>query len=207
MEEPPAQVPRHTTSLTRLWRRHDLADSVTKFLPTQALAVLPNLSRSFEQDKFRMLLVAMRASKSAAACTGALLSTLQTSGRDAGHYHNTWERTTGKGWRRGKALRAATKSSQVSLTTGRYSNLPNERFLRLVRLGEYDDSSRNLFLYQLKIGKSCPAASAAAFVESVFSLRTTGLLITGVAPSVVNLPCEDLHPTRIGAATLSAETY
>ena len=80
MEEPPQQVPRHTTSLTRLWRRHDLADTVTKFLPTQALAVLPNLSRSFEQDKFRMLLVAMRASKSAAACTGALLSTLQTSG-------------------------------------------------------------------------------------------------------------------------------
>ena len=52
-----------------------------------------------------------------------------------------------------------------------------------------------------------PAASAAAFVESVFILRTTGLLITGVAPSVVNLPYEDLHPTRIGAATLSAETY
>ena len=97
MEEPPAQVPRHTTSLTRLWRRHDLADSVAKFLPTQALAVLPNLSRSFEQDKFRMLLVAMRASKSAAACTGALLSTLQTSGRDAGHYHYTWDRATGKG--------------------------------------------------------------------------------------------------------------
>ena len=71
MDEPPQQVPRHTTSLTRLWRRHDLADTVTKFLPTQALAVLPNLSRSFAQDKFRMLLVAMRASKSAGACTGA----------------------------------------------------------------------------------------------------------------------------------------
>ncbi len=156
MEEPPQQVPRHTTSLTRLWRRHDLADSVTKFLPTQALAVLPNLSRSFEQDKFRMLLVAMRASGSAGACTGALLSTLQTSGRDAGHYHHTWDKTTGKGWRRGKKLIAATKSSQVSQTTGRYANLPNERFLRLVRLGEYDDSSRNLFLYQSKIGKSCP---------------------------------------------------
>ena len=34
--------------------------------------------------------------------------------------------------------------------------MPNERFLRLERLGEYDDSSRNLFLYQSKIGKSCP---------------------------------------------------
>ena len=156
MEEPPQQVPRHTTSLTRLWRRHDLADTVTKFLPTQALAVLPNLSRSFEQDKFRMLLVAMRASKSAAACTGALLSTLQTSGRDAGHYHHTWDKTTGKGWRRGKKLIAAKKSSQVSQTTGRYMNLPHESFLRLERLGEYDDSSRNLFLYQSKIGKSCP---------------------------------------------------
>ena len=44
-----------------------------------------------------------------------------------------------------------------------------------------------------------PAASAAAFVESVFSLRTMGLLITGVAPSVVNLLCEDLCPTRTRA--------
>ena len=156
MEEPPAQVPRHTTSLTRLWRRHDLADSIAKFLPTQALAVLPNLSRSFEQDKFRMLLVAMRASKSAGACTGALLSTLQTHGRDAGHYHHTWEKTTGKGWRRGKALRVATKSSQVSLTTGRYTSLPCELFLRMEKTG-YDDSSRDLFLYQSKIGKSCPS--------------------------------------------------
>ena len=51
-------------------------------------------------------------------------------------------------------------------------------------------------------GKTAPAASAAAFVESVFSLRTKGLLITGVAPSVVNLLCEDIHRTRIGAATL-----
>ena len=156
MDEPPQQVPRHTTSLTRLWRRHDLADTVTKFLPTQALAVLPNLSRSFEQDKFRMLLVAMRASGAAAACTGALLSTLQTSGRDAGHYHYTWDRAFGKGWRRGKALRAATKSKQVSQTTGRYSSLPCERFLRMEKTG-YDDSSRDLFLYQSKIGKSCPS--------------------------------------------------
>ena len=156
MEEPPQQVPRHTTSLTRLWRRHDLADSVTKFLPTQALAVLPNLSRTFEQDKFRMLLVAMRASGSAAACTAAMLSTLQTSGRDAGHYHYTWDRATGHGWRRGKALREAVKASQVSQTTGRYTNLPCERFLRMEKTG-YDDSSRDLFLYQSKIGKSCPS--------------------------------------------------
>ena len=44
---------------------------MTKFLPTQALAVLPNLSRSFEQDKFRMLLVAMRASGQRPRAPGA----------------------------------------------------------------------------------------------------------------------------------------
>ena len=162
MDEPPAQVPRHTTSLTRLWRRHDLADSVTKFLPTQALAMLPNLSRSFEQDKFRMLLVAMRASKSAAACTGALLSTLQTSGRDAGHYHRHWDNAkTGKGgWKPSKELKAAMKASQVSAInrTETYRDLPDGRFLRMERIGESDDGSRHRdFLYQAKIGKSCPS--------------------------------------------------
>ena len=44
MEEPPQQVPRHNTSLTRLWRQHDLADSIVKLLPTQSLAVLPTLT-------------------------------------------------------------------------------------------------------------------------------------------------------------------
>ena len=160
MDEPPAQVPRHTTSLTRLWRRHDLADSVTKFLPTQALAMLPNLSRSFEQDKFRMLLVAMRASKSAAACTGALLSTLQTSGRDAGHYHRHWDNAkTGKGgWKPSKELKAAMKASQVSAInrTETYRDLPDGRFLRMERIGESDNVSRQ-FLYQGNIGKSCPS--------------------------------------------------
>jgi len=160
MDEPPAQVPRHTTSLTRLWRRHDLADSVTKFLPTQALAVLPNLSRSFAQDKFRMLLVAMRASKSAAACTGALLSTLQASGRDPGHYHRHWVNSkNGKGgWKPSKELKAAMKASQVSAInrTETYRDLPDGRFLRMERIGESDDSSRH-FLYQSKLGKSCPS--------------------------------------------------
>ena len=68
---------------------------------------------------------------------------------------------------------------------------------------------RDFFFTRGRYVDPAPAASAAAFVESVFILRTTGLLITGprVAPSVVNLLCEDLHPTRIGAATLSAETY
>ena len=158
MEEPPAQVPRHTTSLTRLWRRHDLADSVTKFLPTPALAVLPNLSRSFEQDKFRMLLVAMRGSGAAAACTGALLSTLQTSGRDAGHYHYTWDaHNRSDGWLWGKPLVAAKEASQLSLlqmTIG-YTEYPDEHFLRAERTGEYD-RSQGLFLHQRQICRSCP---------------------------------------------------
>ena len=158
MEEPPQQVPRHTTSLTRLWRRHDLADTVTKFLPTQALAVLPNLSRSFEQDKFRMLLVAMRASKSAGACTGALLSTLQTHGRDAGHYHHTWDaRNRSDGWLWGKSLVAAKEASQLSFLqrTIRYTGYPDENFLRAERTGEYH-SSQGLFLHQRQICRSCP---------------------------------------------------
>ena len=158
MEEPPAQVPRHTTSLTRLWRRHDLADSIAKFLPTQALAVLPNLSRSFEQDKFRMLLVAMRASKSAGACTGALLSTLQTHGRDAGHYHHTWDaRNRSDGWLWGKSLVAAKEASQLSFLqrTIRYTGYPDENFLRAERTGEYH-SSQGLFLHQRQICRSCP---------------------------------------------------
>ena len=158
MDEPPAQVPRHTTSLTRLWRRHDLADSVTKFLPTQALAMLPNLSRSFEQDKFRMLLVAMRGSGAAAACTGALLSTLQTSGRDAGHYHYTWDaHNRSDGWLWGKPLVAAKEASQLSLlqmTIG-YTEYPDEHFLRAERTGEYD-RSQGLFLHQRQICRSCP---------------------------------------------------
>ena len=158
MEEPPAQVPRHSTSLTRLWRRHDLADSVAKFLPTQALAVLPNLSRSFEQDKFRMLLVAMRASGVAADCTSALLSTLQTSGRDAGHYHHSWtckDRTDG--WLGGKPLLAAKESSQVLVQQGteKYEDFPDEHFLRVERTGEYD-SSQGLFIHQRQICRSCP---------------------------------------------------
>ena len=152
------QVPRHTTSLTRLWCRHDLADSVTKFLPTQALAVLPNLSRSFEQDKFRMLLVAMRASKSAGACTSALLSTLQTHGRDAGHYHHTWDaRNRSDGWLWGKSLVAAKEASQLSFLqrTIRYTGYPDENFLRAERTGEYH-SSQGLFLHQRQICRSCP---------------------------------------------------
>ena len=159
MEEPPAQVPRHTTSLTRLWRRHDLADSVAKFLPTQALAVLPNLSRSFEQDKFRMLLVAMRVSGAAGACTAAMLSTLQTSGRDAGHYHYSFDcKERGKdivdGWFGGKGLLAAVKASQVLVQqwTEEYEHFPDEHFLRVERQGEYD-SSQGLFLIQRQ---NCP---------------------------------------------------
>ena len=66
---------------------------------------------------------------------------------------------------------------------------------------------RDFFFTRGRYVDPAPAASAAAFVESVFSLRTKGLLITGVAPSVVNLLCEDIHPTSIGAATSQAEAY
>ena len=86
MDEPPAQVPRHTTSLTRLWRRHDLADSVTKFLPTQALAVLPTCRARSSRTSSACCSWPCARREFAANCTGALLSTLQTSGRDAGHH-------------------------------------------------------------------------------------------------------------------------
>ena len=155
MEEPPQQVPRHTTSLTRLWRRHDLADSVTKFLPTPALAVLPNLSRSFEQDKFRMLLVAMRGSGAAAACTGALLSTLQTSGRDAGHHRTVWRGSRGApGWFLGHKDHADKVNMQhISIVC---DDTENEHYLRMERTGQYD-RTKGIDFHNKRMGRSCPS--------------------------------------------------
>ena len=106
-----------------------------------------------------MLLVAMRGSGAAAACTGALLSTLQTSGRDAGHYHYSFDcKERGKdivdGWFGGKGLLAAVKASQVLVQqwTEEYEHFPDEHFLRVERQGEYD-SSQGLFLNQRQ---NCP---------------------------------------------------
>ncbi len=157
MEEPPQQVPRHTqTSLTRLWRQHDLADSIVKLLPTQSLAVLPTLSKTFERDKFRMLLVAMRASGVAADCTSAMLSTLQTSGRDAGHYHCTWDKGT---WAKTKprwVLRAGPSRLAVEHTWEEYPEpYPTKHYLRATRKGQYD-RRKPICVDHNDIGRSCP---------------------------------------------------
>ena len=157
MEEPPAQVPRHTTSLTRLWRRHDLADTVTKFLPTPALAVLPNLSRSFEQDKFRMLLVAMRASGAAAACTGSLLSTLQTSGRDAGHHRTVWAGPGAPGWYMGRQIdRSQVTVTHMSIGDPEFDDTKNENYLKVERRGQYN-RHRGIDFHNKRISRSCPS--------------------------------------------------
>ena len=150
MEEPPQQVPRHTqTSLTRLWRQQDLADSIVKLLPTQALAVLPTLSKTFERDKFRMLLVAMRASGVAADCTAAMLSTLQTSGRDAGHYHCAWDNHPEPGW----FFKAGPPVDLHKL----FEDLPGHRqhYLKVHRKGQYDRKIP-LCLEHEEISSSCP---------------------------------------------------
>ena len=199
MDEPPAQVPRHTTSLTRLWRRHDLADSVTKFLPTQALAMLPNLSRSFEQDKFRMLLVAMRGSGAAAACTGALLSTLQTSGRDAGHHRTVWGDQKAAGWFLGHRIdRSSVRMQHIHFEGG---DTEDEHFLGMERTGEYD-RQKGIDFHNKLISRSCPADSAGVFVDCALCLRTKGLLTPGTTAWVWYSPCEDLRPTW-GAALYS----
>ena len=155
MEEPPQQVPRHNTSLTRLWRQHDLADSIVKLLPTQSLAVLPTLSKAFERDKFRMLLVAMRASGSAGACTGALLSTLQTSGRDRGHYHCTWSKHPRPGW-------SFNGNPPLDLThvCEDFPGEPNPRrhYLKAVRRGQYD-RKKAICLDHEDISSSCPSGN------------------------------------------------
>ena len=104
---------------------------MTKFLPTQALAVLPNLSRSFEQDKFRMLLVAMRASGAAGACTGSLLSTLQTSGRDAGHHHTVWAGPGAPGWYMGRQIdRSQVTVTHMSIGDPEFDDTKNENYLK-----------------------------------------------------------------------------
>ena len=90
--EPPTTVPRRATTLTRLWRSTDAADSISQFLPTEALPVLPNIAKTFERDHWRLLGALMRRAKrgTAAACKSAVLSTLQMGGRDTVHLREDW---------------------------------------------------------------------------------------------------------------------
>ena len=82
--EPPTNLPRRATTLTRLWRSTDAADSIVQFLPTEALSALPKIAKSFERDHWRLLGALMRRAKrgTAAACKSAVLSTLQMCGHD-----------------------------------------------------------------------------------------------------------------------------
>ena len=90
--EPPTTVPRRATTLTRLWRSTDAADSIAQFLPTEALPVLPNIAKTFERDHWRLLGALMRRAKrgTAAACKSAVLSSLQMGGRDSKHLREDW---------------------------------------------------------------------------------------------------------------------
>ena len=90
--EPPTNLPRRATTLTRLWRSTDAADSIAQFLPTEALPVLPNVAKTFERDHWRLLGALMRRAKrgTAAACKSAVLSTLQMTGRDIVHLREDW---------------------------------------------------------------------------------------------------------------------
>ena len=89
--EPPTTVPRRATTLTRLWRSTDAADSIAQFLPTEAISVLPNIAKTFERDHWRLLTALMRRAKrgTAAACKSAVLSTLLLS-RDPVHLREDW---------------------------------------------------------------------------------------------------------------------
>ena len=90
--EPPTNLPRRATTLTRLWQSTDAADSIAQFLPTEALPVLPNIAKTFERDHWRLLGALMRRAKrgTAAACKSAVLSALQMGGRDTVHLHEDW---------------------------------------------------------------------------------------------------------------------
>ena len=90
--EPPTNLPRRATTLTRLWQSTDAADSIAQFLPTDALPVLPNLAKTFERDHWRLLGALMRRASrgTAAACKSAVLSTLKMTGRDTVHFREDW---------------------------------------------------------------------------------------------------------------------
>ena len=90
--EPPTNLPRRETTLTRLWRTTDVADCIGSYLPTKSLAVLPTVARQFERDKWRSLVAALRQQprRAVAECTGALLSALQMARRDSYHFREDW---------------------------------------------------------------------------------------------------------------------
>ena len=129
--EPPSTAPRvaEPASLTRLWRKTDVADHVVSFLPTKSLAVLPTLSDSFRRDQWRMLGVVMkRRQGGAAAGTRAILSTLQVMGRELSHYREDW---LGKAdlipqrWRGCKGGRGGATDVDVEHRVGLASNKTN----------------------------------------------------------------------------------
>ena len=90
--EPPTNLPRRETTLTRLWRTTDVADCIGSYLPTKSLAVLPTVAQQFERDKWRSLVAALRQQprRAVAECTGALLSALQMARRDSYHFREDW---------------------------------------------------------------------------------------------------------------------
>ena len=122
--EPPTDLLRRATTLTRLWRSTDAADSIAQFLPTEDLTVLPIIAKTFERDHWRLLGALMRRAKrgTAAACKSAVLSTLQMTGRDSYHFREDWadqarfsENWTVFGWRRdGGELESVEYTARVS---------------------------------------------------------------------------------------------
>ena len=128
--EPPSTAPRvaEPASLTRLWRKTDVADHVVSFLPTKCLAVLPTLADSFRRDQWRMLGVMMRRQGAAAGGTRAILGTLQVLGRELAHYREDWSDQADlipQRWRGCKGGRGAPADVEVDHRVGISSNTTN----------------------------------------------------------------------------------
>ena len=128
--EPPSTAPRvaEPASLTRLWRKTDVADHVVSFLPTKSLAVLPTLADSFRRDQWRMLGVMMRRQRAAAAGTRAILGTLQVLGRELAHYREDWQDEPSlipQRWRGCKGGRGGATDVDVEHKVGLSSNKTN----------------------------------------------------------------------------------
>ena len=128
--EPPSTAPRvaEPASLTRLWRKTDVADHVVSFLPTKCLAVLPTLADSFRRDQWRMLGVMMRRQGAAAGGTRAILGTLQVLGRELAHYREDWSDQADlipQRWRGCKGGRGVPAEVDIDHRVGISSNTTN----------------------------------------------------------------------------------
>ncbi len=126
--ERPSTAPRVSTtaSLTRLWRKTDVADHVVSFLPTKCLAVLPTLADSFRRDQWRMLGVVMR--RQGGSGTHAILSTLQVLGREVSHYREDWSDQADlipQRWRGCKGGRGVPAEVDIDHRVGISSNTTN----------------------------------------------------------------------------------